>query len=185
VIEVKHLTKVYGNHTAVEDLSFTVEDGRIYGLLGPNGAGKTTTMNIMTGCLGATGGEVLIDGLDIFDEPEKAKRKIGYLPELPPLYPDLTPREYLEFVAKARGVNGSERAAQIEKVMEITQIEEMQDRLIKNLSKGYRQRVGIAQSLLGDPEVVILDEPTVGLDPSRSSRSATSSRAWARTTPSF
>jgi len=165
VIEVKNLTKVYGNHTAVEDLSFTVEDGRIYGLLGPNGAGKTTTMNIMTGCLGATEGEVLIDGTNIFDEPEKAKRKIGYLPELPPVYPDMTPLEYLTFVAKARGVKGSERDAQIEKVMDITQIEEMQDRLIKNLSKGYRQRVGIAQALLGNPEVVILDEPTVGLDP--------------------
>lgn len=165
MIEVKNLTKVYGNHTAVEDLSFTVEDGRIYGLLGPNGAGKTTTMNIMTGCLGATSGVVLVDGLDIFDEPEKIKRKVGYLPELPPLYPDMTPLEFLEFVAKARGVNGKERAEQIEKVMEITGIEEMQNRLIKNLSKGYRQRVGIAQALLGNPEVVILDEPTVGLDP--------------------
>jgi len=165
VIEVKNLTKVYGNHAAVTDLSFTVEDGRIYGLLGPNGAGKTTTMNIMTGCLGATSGVVRIDGLDIFDEPEKIKRKVGYLPELPPLYPDMTPMEFLEFVAKARGVTGKERTEQIEKVMEITGIEEMQDRLIKNLSKGYRQRVGIAQALLGNPEVVILDEPTVGLDP--------------------
>lgn len=165
MIEVKNLTKVYGNHTAVEDLSFTVEDGRIYGLLGPNGAGKTTTMNIMTGCLGATEGEVLVDGLNIFDEPEKVKRKIGYLPEMPPVYPDMTPMEYLTFVARARGVKGKERDAQIEKVIEITQIEEMQDRLIKNLSKGYRQRVGIAQALLGNPEVVILDEPTVGLDP--------------------
>jgi len=165
VIEVKNLTKVYGNHTAVEDLSFTVEDGRIYGLLGPNGAGKTTTMNIMTGCLGATAGEVLVDGMNIFDEPEKTKRKIGYLPEMPPVYPDMTPMEYLMFVAKARGVKGKERDEQIEKVIDITQIEEMQDRLIKNLSKGYRQRVGIAQALLGNPEVVILDEPTVGLDP--------------------
>jgi len=165
VIEVKNLTKVYGNHAAVTDLSFTVEDGRIYGLLGPNGAGKTTTMNIMTGCLGATSGVVRIDGLDIFDEPEKIKRKIGYLPELPPLYTDMTPKEFLEFVAKARGVAARERAGQIEKVMEITGIEEMQNRLIRNLSKGYRQRVGIAQALLGNPEVVILDEPTVGLDP--------------------
>jgi ABC-2 type transport system ATP-binding protein len=165
VIEVKNLTKKYGDHIAVEDLSFTVKDGRIYGLLGPNGAGKTTTMNIMTGCLGATSGVVRIDGLDIFDEPEKIKRKVGYLPELPPLYPDMTPMEFLKFVAKARGVTGAERTGQIEKVIAIAGIEEMQDRLIKNLSKGYRQRVGIAQALLGNPEVVILDEPTVGLDP--------------------
>jgi len=165
VIEVRHLTKKYGSHTAVEDLSFTVEDGRIYGLLGPNGAGKTTTMNIMTGCLGATSGEVFVDGCDIFDEPAKTKKKIGYLPEMPPLYADMTPLEYLKFVADARGVSRAEREEQIERVMDITQIGEMQDRLIKNLSKGYRQRVGIAQSLLGNPEVIILDEPTVGLDP--------------------
>ena len=165
MIEVKSLTKVYGNHTAVDDLSFTVEDGRIYGLLGPNGAGKTTTMNIMTGCLGATSGCVLVDGMDIFDEPEKTKHKIGYLPELPPLYPDMTPLEYLSFVAKAKGVKGKERAEQIEKAMSVTGIGEMQNRLIRNLSKGFRQRVGIAQALLGNPEVVILDEPTVGLDP--------------------
>ena len=165
MIEVKNLTKVYGNHTAVDDLSFTVEDGRIYGLLGPNGAGKTTTMNIMTGCLGATSGCVLVDGMDIFDEPEKTKRKIGYLPELPPLYPDMTPLEYLTFVANARGVRGQERAEQIARAMEVTGIGEMQNRLIKNLSKGFKQRVGIAQALLGNPQVVILDEPTVGLDP--------------------
>lgn len=165
MIEVKHLTKRYGNHTAVSDLSFTIEKGQIYGFLGPNGAGKSTTMNIMTGCLAATSGEVKIGGHDIFEEAEEAKKLIGYLPELPPLYLDRTPREYLTFVAQAKGVKKAEIAAQVEHVMEVTQITDVQNRLIRNLSKGYRQRVGIAQALLGNPEVIILDEPTVGLDP--------------------
>ena len=165
MIEVSHLTKRYGEHTAVSDLSFTIEKGQIYGFLGPNGAGKSTTMNIMTGCLAATAGEVKIDGYDIFEQPMQAKRRIGYLPEQPPLYPDRTPREYLEFVAEAKGVPKAERDAQIRRVMELTGVTDVADRLCKNLSKGYRQRVGIAQALLGDPEIIILDEPTVGLDP--------------------
>ena len=165
MIEIRHLTKRYGSHTAVSDLSLTVEPGKIYGFLGPNGAGKSTTMNIMTGCLSATEGSVLIDGHDIFEEPDKAKALIGYLPELPPVYPDMTPREYLTFVARAKGVRKADRAAQIENALAVTQTDGVQHRLIRNLSKGYRQRVGIAQALLGDPHVVILDEPTVGLDP--------------------
>ena len=165
MIEVSHLTKRYGEHTAVSDLSFTIEKGQIYGFLGPHGAGKSTTMNIMTGCLAATAGEVKIDGYDIFEQPMQAKRRIGYLPEQPPLYPDRTPREYLEFVAEAKGVPKAERDGQIRRVMELTQITDVADRLCKNLSKGYRQRVGIAQALLGEPEIIILDEPTVGLDP--------------------
>ncbi len=165
MIEVKHLTKRYGNICAVSDLSFTIEKGQIYGFLGPNGAGKSTTMNIMTGCLAATEGEVRIGGYDIFEEPEKAKRLIGYLPEQPPLYLDMTPREYLTFVANAKGVPGKQIPDQLEHVLTVTQTMDVADRLIKNLSKGYRQRVGIAQALLGNPEVIILDEPTVGLDP--------------------
>ena len=167
MIEIRHLTKRYGSHTAVSDLSLTVETGKIYGFLGPNGAGKSTTMNIMTGCLSATEGSVLIDGHDIFEEPDKAKALIGYLPELPPVYPDMTPREYLTFVARAKGVSKAERERerQIENALSVTQTDGVQNRLIRNLSKGYRQRVGIAQALLGDPHVVILDEPTVGLDP--------------------
>lgn len=165
MIEVKHLTKRYGDHLAVSDLSFTIEKGQIYGFLGPNGAGKSTTMNIMTGCLAATAGEVRIGGYDIFEEAQQAKKLIGYLPEQPPVYPDRTPREYLTFVANAKGVPASKRKEQLEYVMGVTQITDVADRLIKNLSKGYRQRVGIAQALLGDPEIIILDEPTVGLDP--------------------
>ncbi|MBQ7801888.1 MAG: ABC transporter ATP-binding protein [Oscillospiraceae bacterium] len=165
MIEVKHLTKRYGDHTAVSDLSFTMERGRIYGFLGPNGAGKSTTMNILTGCLSATSGEVTIDGHDIFEDARAAKKLIGYLPEIPPLYPDRTPREYLNFVAECKDVPGNQRAEQIRRVMEQTAVTEVADRLIRNLSKGYRQRLGIAQALLGDPEIVILDEPTVGLDP--------------------
>lgn len=165
MIEVKHLTKRYGEHTAVSDLSFHIEKGQIYGFLGPNGAGKSTTMNIMTGCLSASGGEVSIGGYDIFEEPYQAKRLIGYLPEQPPLYLDRTPREYLRFVAEAKGIPASQREEQIGRVLSVTKTEDVTDRLIKNLSKGYRQRVGIAQAILGDPEVVILDEPTVGLDP--------------------
>jgi ABC-2 type transport system ATP-binding protein len=165
MIEVKHLTKNYGRHTAVSDLSFTVKKGQIYGFLGPNGAGKTTTMSIMTGCLAATSGQVTIDGHDIFEEALEAKKLIGYLPEQPPLYLDRTPKECLTFVGRAKGVPAAELDRQIQKIMITTQIEDVKDRLIKNLSKGYRQRVGIAQALMGDPEVIILDEPTVGLDP--------------------
>ena len=165
MIEVKHLTKRYGPHTAVSDLSFTIEKGQIYGFLGPNGAGKSTTMNIMTGCLAATSGEVRIGGYDIFEDAEQAKKLIGYLPEQPPLYLDRTPREYLTFVARAKGIPEKEIAGQVTRVMAVTQTLDVADRLIKNLSKGYKQRVGIAQAILGDPEVIILDEPTVGLDP--------------------
>lgn len=165
MIEVSGLTRKYGSHVAVNALSFTLNDGHIYGFLGPNGAGKSTTMNMMTGCLAATEGTVRIGGYDLFDEPEKAKALIGYLPEIPPLYPDRTPREYLRFVAEAKRVPKTERPSQIEEVMEKTKIADVADRLIGNLSKGYRQRVGIAQALLGKPKYIILDEPTVGLDP--------------------
>lgn len=165
MIEVNHLTKRYGSHTAVSDLSFTIEKGRIYGFLGPNGAGKSTTMNIMTGCLAATSGEVRIGGFDIFEEGEQAKKLIGYLPEQPPLYLDRTPREYLTFVARAKGIPEKKIPEQLTHVMTVTQTLDVADRLMKNLSKGYKQRVGIAQAILGDPEVIILDEPTVGLDP--------------------
>ena len=165
MIEVTNLTKKYGDHIAVDHLSFRVEKGQIYGFLGPNGAGKSTTMNIITGYLAATEGTVTIDGKDVQKDPEEAKRSIGYLPELPPLYVDMTVREYLEFVAELKKVPKKERKQQIDEVMEMTQITDMQQRLIKNLSKGYRQRVGLAQAILGYPEVIILDEPTVGLDP--------------------
>ena len=167
MIEVRHLSKRYGTHLAVDDLSFSIDRGVVYGFLGPNGAGKSTTMNIMTGCLGATEGEVLIDGHNVAEEPMEAKKHIGYLPELPPLYGDMTPEEYLRFVARAKGPRREESARQIETVMEKTRIADVRKRLIRNLSKGYRQRVGIAQALLGNPEVIILDEPTVGLDPAQ------------------
>ena len=163
MIEVSHLTKRYGNHLALSDLSFTIPNGQIYGLLGPNGAGKSTTMNILTGCLAATSGEVRIDGVDIFEDPMAAKRHLGYLPEQPPVYMDRTPWEYLRFVARAKGVKSL--AQEVDRVMDLTQIADVRDRLIRNLSKGYRQRVGIAQAILGDPDIIILDEPTVGLDP--------------------
>lgn len=165
MIEVTHLTKRYGDHTAVSDLSFHIEKGQIYGLLGPNGAGKSTTMNIMTGCLAATEGDVRIGGFDIFEQPRQAKRLIGYLPEQPPVYPEDTPREYLSFVARAKGVPAGRVKDSVQRAMEVTGITDVADRLIRNLSKGYRQRVGIAQAVLGDPAVIILDEPTVGLDP--------------------
>lgn len=165
MIEVRNLTKMYGDIVAVADLNFTVPSGQIYGFLGPNGAGKTTTMNIITGCLAATSGSVSINGYDIFEDADKAKCLIGYLPEEPPLYPDMTPYEYLDFVAKAKRVPKAERERKIDEVMKITRITSVADRLIRNLSKGYRQRVGIAQAILGDPEIIILDEPTVGLDP--------------------
>ncbi len=165
MIEVSHLTKRYGDHEAVKDISFTVEKGRIYGFLGPNGAGKSTTMNIITGCLSATEGNVTINGHDIFEEPKEAKRSIGYLPEQPPVYLEETIEEYLRFVAGAKKIPKKEIQDEVERVMEATKTTIFRNRLIKNLSKGYRQRVGIAQALLGDPEVIILDEPTVGLDP--------------------
>lgn len=165
MIEVNHLVKKYGNHYAVNDVSFTVEKGKIYGLLGPNGAGKSTCMNIMTGYIAATGGEVKVNGFDIVKEAEKAKRHIGYLPELPPLYQDMTVWEYLYFVAELKKVKKAERHQEVETVMKKTFISDMKNRLIKNLSKGYKQRVGLAQAMLGNPEVIILDEPTVGLDP--------------------
>ena len=167
MIEVSHLTKRYGAHTAVKDLSFTIEKGVVYGFLGPNGAGKSTTMNILTGCLGASEGEVKIDGHSIVEDPAKAKKLIGYLPEIPPLYPEMTPQEYLQFVAAAKGVPLKERDSQVRAAMEKTKITDVRKRMIRNLSKGYKQRVGIAQALLGDPEVIILDEPTVGLDPAQ------------------
>lgn len=165
MIEVRNLVKKYGNHLAVDHLSFTVEQGQIYGFLGPNGAGKSTTMNIMTGYLGATEGEVLINGYDILKQPEKAKKCIGYLPEIPPLYVDMTVMEYLTFAAELKKIPKGERKEQIGKVIELTKLEDVEGRLIKNLSKGYKQRVGLAQAILGLPEIIILDEPTVGLDP--------------------
>ncbi len=165
MIEVRNLTKKYGDHIAVDNLSFTVEKGQIYGFLGPNGAGKSTTMNIITGYLAATEGEVIIDGHDILKEPENAKSCIGYLPEQPPLYQDMTVDEYLMFVAQLRKLSKSECETGIKKVKEILAIDEVSGRLIKNLSKGYKQRVGFAQALIGLPELLILDEPTVGLDP--------------------
>lgn len=165
MIEVTNLTKKYGDHVAVDNLSFRVEKGQIYGFLGPNGAGKSTTMNMMTGYLAATEGTITINGRDIQKEPEEAKKCVGYLPELPPLYMDMTVGEYLKFVAQLKKVPKAEQAGQVAEVMEMTQITDKKERLIKNLSKGYRQRVGLAQAILGYPEVIILDEPTVGLDP--------------------
>lgn len=165
LIEVKNLVKRYGNHTAVNDLSFTVERGQVLGFLGPNGAGKSTTMNIITGYMSATEGTVTINGLDVFEEPEEVKKMIGYLPEQPPLYTDMTVREYLEFVADIKKVKKSERKQMIDDIMESTKVTSMSDRLIKHLSKGFKQRVGLAQAIMGYPELIILDEPTVGLDP--------------------
>lgn len=165
MIEVRNLVKKYGNHLAVDHLNFTVESGQIYGFLGPNGAGKSTTMNIMTGYLGATEGEVLINGHNILDEPEAAKHFIGYLPEMPPLYVDMKVREYLTFVAELKKIPKAEREDQIDKVIDMVQLKDVEERLIRNLSKGYKQRVGLAQAILGFPEIIILDEPTVGLDP--------------------
>ena len=165
MIEVKGLVKQYGNHIAVDHLNFHIESGQIWGFLGPNGAGKSTTMNIMTGYIAATEGDVKINGFDIYEEPEKAKSSIGYLPEQPPVYMDMTPEEYLKFVAELKKIPKKERKAAVEEAMEKTQIVHMRKRIIRNLSKGYRQRVGLAQAILGNPKVIILDEPTVGLDP--------------------
>ena len=165
MIEVRHLTKRYGSTLAVDDLNFTIEKGQIYGFLGPNGAGKSTTMNIITGYIASTDGTVTIDGHDILENPEAAKKNIGYLPELPPLYFDMTVEEYLLFAAELKKIPKKERASQLADICALTKVEEVRHRLIKNLSKGYRQRVGLAQALLGYPEILILDEPTVGLDP--------------------
>ena len=165
MIEVKNLVKKYGNHVAVNDLSFNIEKGKIYGFLGPNGAGKSTTMNMITGYLAPTEGQVIINGHDIFEEPEEAKRCIGYLPEIPPLYLDMTPKEYLQFAADLKGIKKKDRQDMIKQAVEMTGITDVYNRLIRNLSKGYKQRVGLAQAILGFPEIIILDEPTVGLDP--------------------
>ena len=165
MIEVSNLVKKYGDHTAVDHLSFQIEKGKIYGFLGPNGAGKSTTMNMITGYIASTEGKVMIDGHDILEEPEAAKKCIGYLPEMPPLYFDMTVLEYLKFVADLKKIPKDKKASMIEEIMDMVKITDMKNRLIKNLSKGYRQRVGLAQAILGYPEVIILDEPTVGLDP--------------------
>lgn len=165
MIEVRNLTKTYGQHHAVDDISFTVEDGEILGFLGPNGAGKTTTMNILTGYISATSGQAMIDGVDILDDPEGVKKKIGYLPEFPPVYNDMTVGEYLDMVAKLKKLKEADRKKSVESVMNVVGIADMRKRLIANLSKGYKQRVGLAQALIGDPKILILDEPTVGLDP--------------------
>ena len=165
MIQVSHLTKYYGDFLAVNDLSFEIGAGHVYGFLGPNGAGKSTTMNMMTGCLSPSAGTIRIGGYDILENPEQAKRLIGYLPEQPPLYMNETPQEYLEFVGAAKGLRGKALRAQIDEVSQSAGIQAVRNRLIGTLSKGYRQRVGIAQALLGNPQVIILDEPTVGLDP--------------------
>jgi len=165
VIEVQHLTKRYGPTTAVDDVSFRVEKGEILGFLGPNGAGKTTTMRVLTGYMPPTEGRAVVAGYDIFDQPIEAKRRIGYLPETPPLYPEMTVRDYLMFVSRIKGVPRAERKGRVSEVMERTRIADVAERHCGKLSKGYRQRVGLAQALLHNPEVLILDEPTAGLDP--------------------
>ncbi len=165
MIEVNNLVKRYGNRNVVDNLSFTVEKGQIVGFLGPNGAGKSTTMNIITGYISATDGSVRVNGYDIYDEPEKVKESIGYLPEQPPLYPDMKVREYLSFVADLKKVKRDKKEKMLRKVMMATKIKDVSERLIKHLSKGYKQRVGLAGAMIGDPEILILDEPTVGLDP--------------------
>ena len=165
MIEVQHLTKRYGRVTAVDDVSFRVERGEILGFLGPNGAGKTTTMRILTGYMPATDGKAIVAGFDVFDQPIEAKRRTGYLPETPPLYPDMSVIEYLTFVSKIKGVPAAERRQRVQEVMRKTRIDDMANRLCSKLSKGYRQRVGLAQALIHNPDVLILDEPTAGLDP--------------------
>lgn len=167
MIEIKNLTKFYGNNAAVKNLTFTAEDNDILGFLGPNGAGKSTTMNIITGYLPSTSGQVIIDGLDIAEQPSKVKKMIGYLPEIPPVYMDMKVHEYLMFCAGIKGIKRSERKLQVENAMEKLKIKDVEKRLIRNLSKGYRQRVGFAQAILGNPKYLILDEPTVGLDPNQ------------------
>jgi ABC-2 type transport system ATP-binding protein len=165
VIEIKNLTKRFGAHIALDSINFTVKKGEIIGFLGPNGAGKSTTMNILTGYISASEGSITVDGMDVLEQPEEVKKKIGYLPELPPLYMDMTVIEYLTFVSKIKGVNNDKIQPSLQKIMNLVKIEHVQKRLIKNLSKGYKQRVGLAQAIIGDPEILILDEPTVGLDP--------------------
>lgn len=165
LIEVTHLVKKYGNHVAVNDISFSVEDGEILGFLGPNGAGKSTTMNMMTGYLSSTSGTIKINGIDILENPIEAKKNIGYLPEIPPLYMDMTVREYLTFVAQLKKVKKTDLKAHVDHILNRVEIDHVQGRLIKNLSKGYKQRVGLASALVGNPKLLILDEPTVGLDP--------------------
>lgn len=167
MIEVSHLTKKYGGHLAVDDVSFTVEDGQIYGLLGPNGAGKSTIMNILTGYLSATSGQVTVAGHPLPEEADEAKACVGYLPEQPPLYPEMTVGEYLNFVAELKKVPRAQRKEQVLRAARRTGLEKVLHRLIRSLSKGYKQRVGIAQALLGSPKIIILDEPTVGLDPAQ------------------
>lgn len=165
MVKVTHLTKKYGDYCAVDDISFELEEGCVYGFLGPNGAGKSTTMNMITGYLAPTRGSVLIDDISMMKSPEKAKKLIGYLPEIPPLYPDMTVMEYLKFAAELKGIDKIERMDRIRKIIDTVKLETVEERLIRNLSKGYKQRVGLAQALLADPKVIILDEPTVGLDP--------------------
>jgi ABC-2 type transport system ATP-binding protein len=165
MIETRGLTKRYRDLTAVNDVSFKVEKGEIVGFLGPNGAGKTTTMKVLTGFLPATSGQAVVAGFDVFEQPMEVRRRIGYLPEVPPVYTDLTVAEYLRFVGKLKGLRGQKLAGDVERVINKTGLATATDRLIRNLSKGYRQRTGIAQALLGNPEVLILDEPTAGLDP--------------------
>ncbi len=167
MIEIRNLTKKYGNHIAVDDISLDIKPGKVYGFLGPNGAGKSTTMNIITGYLAPTSGEVKIDGHDIYKEPEEAKACIGYLPEIPPLYVDMKVEEYLEFVAELKKVSKDDIKKEVERVINLTQINDVSHRIINNLSKGYRQRVGMAQAIIGSPKIIILDEPTVGLDPNQ------------------
>lgn len=167
MIEVSHLTKQYGNHLAVDDVSFTVADGQICGLLGPNGAGKSTIMNILTGYLSAASGQVTVAGHPLPEEADAAKACVGYLPEQPPLYPEMTVQEYLTFAAELKGVKKAERKEQVCRAARRTGLEAVLPRLIRSLSKGYKQRVGIAQALLGSPRLIILDEPTVGLDPAQ------------------
>ena len=167
MIEVSHLTKKYGGHLAVDDVSFTVEDGQIYGLLGPNGAGKSTSMTILTGYLSATSGQVTVAGHPLPEEADEAKACVGYLPEQPPLYPEMTVGEYLNFVAELKKVPRAQRKEQVLRAARRTGLEKVLPRLIRSLSKGYKQRVGIAQALLGSPKIIILDEPTVGLDPAQ------------------
>jgi ABC-2 type transport system ATP-binding protein len=165
LIEIQNVTKRFGQHLAVDNLNFTVNEGEILGFLGPNGAGKSTTMNIITGYISATEGTVTVDGYDILDNPEEVKKRIGYMPEFPPLYLDMTVREYLNFVFEIKKVDLKDRKQEMDRILELVRITDVSDRLIKNLSKGYKQRVGLAQALVGNPPVLILDEPTVGLDP--------------------
>lgn len=165
MIQIKNLTKRYGQHLAVDHLDFTVDKGEVLGFLGPNGAGKSTTMNIITGYVSATDGSVMVDGMDIIDQATEVKKKIGYLPEFPPLYPEMTVDEYLDFVCAIKKVTATAKQESIEEIMDVVKLGDVQGRLIKNLSKGYKQRVGLAQALIGNPPILILDEPTVGLDP--------------------